>query len=78
MRKCKTDVVEIKKFMAERDINTVVELSQKSGIDRNTLGKILSGTVQPSSNAMERLVYALDIPPEKAGQIFFANNLRKM
>lgn len=71
-----TDIVEIKKLMAENRIDTIKELSEKSGINRNTLGKILNCEIQPSSDTMERLVFTLKIPPEKAGRIFFSNNLR--
>ena len=64
MRRYKTDVVELRKMMAEKGINTILELSKKSGINRNTLGKILDGSIQPSSDAMDRLVYTLEIQPE--------------
>lgn len=76
MRNYKTDVVAIKKRMIEKKFNTILELSEASGIDRNTLGKILNGTIQPSSDAMDRLVYTLEFAPEEAGKIFFAIDLR--
>ena len=62
--------------MAEKGIKTILELSKKSGINRNTLGKILDGSIQPSYDAMDRLVYTLEIQPEKAGRIFFMVDLR--
>lgn len=76
MRRYKTDTVELKKLMVEKNIKTILELSEKTGINRNTLGRILDGTIQPSSDAMDRLVYTLEIQPEKAGRIFFAIDLR--
>ena len=76
MRRYKTDVVELRKMMAEKGINTILELSKMSGMNRNTLGKILDGSIQPSSDAMDRLVYTLEIQPEKAGRIFFMVDLR--
>lgn len=76
MRRYKTDIIELRKLMAEKGIKTILELSEKSGINRNTLGKILDGTIQPSSDAMDRLVYTLEIHPEKAGKIFFMIDLR--
>lgn len=76
MRRYKTDVIELRKLMVEKGIKTILELSEKSGINRNTLGKILDGTIQPSSEAMDRLVYTLEIQPEKAGKIFFMIDLR--
>ena len=64
----KTDYIEIKKIMAEKEIKTIK--------DRNTLSNILNGKVQPSSDVMEKLVFSLEIPPEKAGRIFFSLTLR--
>lgn len=72
----KTDVKEIKKIMIDRGINTMTELSEKSGINRNTLSQVLNGESQPSSDVMDKLVSALKIEPEKAGHIFFSLNLR--
>lgn len=71
----KTDVIALKKLMAENGFNTVISLSSASGIDRNTLGKILSGEHQPSAEAMEKLIQALNIEPKMAGEIFFKINL---
>lgn len=72
----RTDTNEIKKIMIDRDIKSITELSEKSGIGRNTLAKVLNGQIQPSSDTMEKLVYTLKIPPEKAGKIFFMHTLR--
>lgn len=72
----KTDIIALRKLMAEHGLNTVISLSESSGIDRNTLGKILNGERQPSAEAMEKLIQALSIEPKKAGEIFFKTNLR--
>lgn len=72
----KTDYIEIKKIMAEKEIKTIKELAEKTGINRNTLSNVLSGKIQPSSDIMEKLVFFLEIPPETAGRIFFSINLR--
>ena len=71
----KTDVIAIKKRMAEKRISTIKELSEKSGIGRNTLAKVLHEEIQPSSDTMEKLVFCLDIAPEDAGSIFFSQHL---
>ena len=71
-----TDTVAIKKIMAERGFKTISSLADKSGINRNTLGKVIDGKAQPSSDTMFRLVDTLGIPAAKAGEIFFAANLR--
>lgn len=75
-RKYVTDVVELKKTMIERGVDKLVDLSAKSGVDRNTLSRILSGEAQPSSAVMCKLVDALDMSSDQAGRIFFAPYLR--
>ncbi len=72
----KTDHIELRKIMVEKKYKTIKELSEKSGINRNTLAAVLDGEKQPSSDTMEKLVIALDIEPEKAGRIFFNRTLR--
>jgi transcriptional regulator with XRE-family HTH domain len=72
----KTDIKAIKKLMIEKDISTIAELSEKIGVSRNTVSKVLNGSVQPSAEIMDKLVSALDIKPEVAGTIFFSQNLR--
>lgn len=71
-----TNCVELRKIMAEKEIKTIKELAEKSGINRNTLALIVKGERQPSSEVMKRLVITLDIEPERAGLIFFSRNLR--
>lgn len=72
----KTDVIELKKLMVERKLDKIVDLSEASGVDRNTLAKVVGGEIQPSSTVMDRLISALCMDPEKAGRIFFAKDLR--
>jgi transcriptional regulator with XRE-family HTH domain len=72
----KADTKELKKIMVEKDINTVRELSEISGINRNTLGNILNGNIQPSADSMYKLIEALEIDARKAGEIFFTQHLR--
>ena len=72
----KTDIIELKKAMIEAGLDKIIDLAEASGVDRNTISKILSGEIQPSSNVMERFVIALSLSPERAGRIFFNPNLR--
>ena len=72
----KTDVISLKKQMIEKNLSKITELSEASGVDRNTLSKVLNEEMQPSSNVMYKLVKALELTPEKAGKIFFDKNLR--
>lgn len=70
------DTVELRKAMIERNITTIGELAELSGVDRNTLGRVVNGKCRPSTLVMEKLVVALDMQPCKAGAIFFKPNLR--
>lgn len=73
----KTDTVAIRKRMIEKNIKTITELSERTGVNRNTLSKVLSGESQPSSEVMEKLVFGLDFTPQEAGPIFFVLDLRR-
>lgn len=72
----KTDTIALKKIMIEKGYDKIVDLSRKSGIDRTTLGRVLKGKSQPTTDVMYKLVDTLEIPPETAGIIFFSPNLR--
>lgn len=70
------DVIELKKIMVTKGLDKIIDLANASNVDRNTLSKILSGEIKPSTTVIEKLMYALDIPSDKAGVIFFKRNLR--
>lgn len=72
-----TDTVALKKLMIDNNIKTTKELSEKSGVNRNTLAQILNGKAQPSAEVMQKLVLCLGIEPHAAGAIFFVRNLRR-
>jgi transcriptional regulator with XRE-family HTH domain len=74
--KSPTDAIALKKIMIEKGFKTIGSLSEAAGINRNTLGKVLDGKTQPSAEVMNKLVEALNIPPETAGIIFFNKDLR--
>ena len=69
------DTIALKKLMLDNDVKSILELSEKSGVDRNILGAMLAGNKRPSSRTMDSIVCALHISPEEAGKIFFADNL---
>ncbi len=71
-----TNTNELKKLMIDCDIKTVKELSERTGVNRNTLAQVINGKIQPSSEVMVQLVWALDIEPKRAGEIFFNRELR--
>lgn len=75
-QKYRVDVVELKKIMVEQELDKIVDLSAASTVDRNTLSKVINGETKPSTTVIEKLMWALHIPPERAGAIFFSPNLR--
>jgi len=75
-QKYQTDIIALKKLALDCGINTCTELSLRSGINRNTMGKVWNGEEQPSSNTMYKLAACLHMTPSQAGLIFFSQNLR--
>lgn len=74
-RHYETDITRLKKIMLDNEIESVIELSELTRINRNTLGAILSGKIQPSSSVMKRLISMLGIDSSIAGEIFFKEKL---
>ena len=74
----KTNIIALKQAMVAKNLEKVTDLSEASGISRNTLSSILNGKSQPSSNTMYALVNVLELTPDSAGVIFFGNDLREM
>lgn len=72
-----TNTTALKKLMIDAQIDTIRELSEKTGVNRNTLAQVFNGKIQPSSEVMGRLVTVLNIEPRTAGEIFFNQNLRE-
>lgn len=71
-----TDVIELRKAMIEKGYDTIGAFSKDCGIGRETLGRILKGKIQPTADAMYKIVDCLSINSERAGTIFFSTNLR--
>jgi len=69
------DTAELKKAMINAGINTAVELSERSGVNRNTVGGILNGDVRPSSTVIEKIAMALSLDGNDIGRIFFKSQL---
>lgn len=61
----------LKKAMVDNDINTIEELVDKTGVNRNTLSDVVNGRAYPSSKVMVKLKMALCLTQEEAGAIFF-------
>lgn len=69
------DIISLKKEMIEKGFTTNESLCEASGVDRNTLSKILNGKIRPTTVMIDRLATAMDMSSEQAGQIFFAQKL---
>ena len=69
------DIKELRKAMIDAGINTTAELSERSGVNRNTLGDVLNEKIYPSSDVMARISNALSLSGESAGRIFFKKTL---
>lgn len=65
------DSKELKKLMIDHDIESISILSEKTGIDRNTIAKILDGKVLPTYRVIERIAKLLQMDSQQIGSIFF-------
>lgn len=70
------DTVELRKDMAESGLVTIGQLADASGVDRNTVSKVLNGSIRPSTRVMEKIADALGMKPCRAGAVFFKPDLR--
>lgn len=71
----KIDTIELRKLMIDKEIVSITELSEKSGVGRDTLSRLMRGKIQPSFGVILKIVDALEMPPETAGRIFFYHEL---
>ena len=69
------DVVELRKAMIDAKIDTIAALSEKSGVNRNTIGDILNGKIRPSGTVIEKIAKALSLDGAQIGRIFFKEEL---
>lgn len=71
----RVDAIELRKAMLDMNITTVEELSNVSGVNRNTISAILGGKTRPTSTVIEKLAIALELDGSAIGRIFFSQNL---
>ena len=69
------DAIALRVKMTKAGINTVEELSKRSGVNRNTLSDVLNGKTYPSSMVMSKIMIALSMTGDEAGRIFFKEKL---
>jgi hypothetical protein len=65
------DIIELKKLMIEKGYSTIGDLSDASGVDRNTTSEVINGKKYPSSMVMSKLGTALEMNSGQMGSIFF-------
>lgn len=61
--------------MINADINTIGELEEKTGINRNTLGDIAKGEQKPSYDTIVKIAEAFGLAYEGIGRVFFSDGL---
>ena len=69
------DVIKLRKIMAENEIITSKELAENADIDKSTISLILHKKRRPSTVVIEKLMKALFISTDDAGEIFFKEKL---
>lgn len=68
----KIDTKAFKKAMIDKDINTIGELEEKSGVSRCTIAEVMNGARTPSYETIARLADTLELDSEDVGRIFYA------
>ena len=61
--------------MIDHNVESVSELAEKTGINRNTMGDIINQKYRPSTQTMDKLIEFFGWSPQQAGEIFFASEL---
>ena len=67
------DTKALRRAMIDRDIHTIGQLEECSGINRVSLGAFLSGERAPSYDSIVKLADTLELESEDIGRIFFAS-----
>lgn len=70
MQNYTVDTIALRKLMIEQGYMTISSLSKASDVSRNTLSKVLDGSIRPSADVMSKLAVALTMSPEVAGRVF--------
>lgn len=74
-RKYKINKNELLKIMIDKGYKRISDLSRATGINRCTLYKMMNKDSYPSIPIIFRLISFLEIPSERAGEIFFNSDL---
>ena len=69
------DTAKLRYYMAKSGCRSAADLSRATGVNRVTVSGVMNGTVLPSSEVMDKIIIALNIPLAEAGEVFFAKKL---
>ena len=69
------DTTALQKAMIDANIRTYTELSEKTGVNRNTIADIVKGESKPSTIVIEKISKALNLESAEVGRIFFNSQL---
>ena len=64
------NTTELKKAMLDCGIKTNKQLSEITGINRNTIGDLMNGKLKPTMGVIYNIANALNLTSERAGNIF--------
>lgn len=65
------DCKELKKLMIDHDIATNTAFAELTGVDRNTLAKMLDGKLFPTYKVITDIAKAMNMDSQQIGSIFF-------
>lgn len=65
------NIIELKKRMIEKRLDTAVALADAAKVERNTVSAILNGQRKPSLKVMYAIAEVLELSSVEAGNIFF-------
>ena len=69
------DTIELKKLMIDNHLDSIDALSEKSGVNRNTVADTVNGRAYPSTMVMHKIAMTLHMDSHIAGKIFFKEKL---
>jgi len=65
------DCKELKKLMIDHDIATTAAFAKVTGVNRDTLSKILDGKLFPTYHVIAGIAKAMKMDSQQIGSIFF-------
>lgn len=69
------NIKELRKAMIDADLDTADKLAKASGVNRNTIGDVISGRAVPSTDVIMKVAQTLGFTSERLGTVFFDTQL---